>query len=374
MHASVLAALQSWQTEIGPFIKGRRVFAIIDPAVEARFGLIPQLRAPEHKAHVIQHHDFSPNPTWESLNTAFALAEDIDVVLAIGGGTAMDLAKLVVISRELGGPDPLWQALKDGNGFEQRAKTQLMLIPTTAGTGSEATQFAVIYRDGIKYSVTGPALLPNQIALDPDLLTSLPPGVIADAGLDATCQAMESLWSVRSTPESEDEAWAGLSLATDSLTRATREQDRESLATMLVAANKAGKAINLTTTTAPHAFSYGLTAKFGIPHGRAVAILFGSVYRSTWEHGLAQCVHPGGIGWLRTRLENMATHWQCEPDDFPDAWSTYIRSLLPENWAPPSLSNAEIEELLKTVNAKRLANHPCSFTEEQVREIYSALG
>ncbi len=366
----------SWSDESRRFIADQHLLAIIDPGVESAQGVLAQLESQGTAKRIVPFQDFSPNPSWESLDACLhnIASKGITRVIAIGGGTAIDLAKLSASALEHGGLSKLWDSSRRGEEINtQRRRIHLMAVPTTAGTGAEATRFAVLYRDGIKHSIAGDSLKPDKVALDPSLLASLPSHIIADAGLDALCQAMESLWSSRSNYESETEAWAGLNLGIKHLATAVAQRSREALAGMLVAAHRAGKAINLTTTTAPHALSYGLTSRFGIPHGRAVALLFGAIFRHNAQACAEDCTHPLGISHLAKRLQKIAASWNQTPEHFPEWWNEYLHSTLAIPIWAEQLSSSHITELCSTVNAKRLANNPTQLSASDIKALYQTL-
>jgi alcohol dehydrogenase class IV len=142
--------------------------------------------------------DIPADPTVDDVNRAIAVFREDppDLVVAVGGGSVIDLAKAV---RTIGpvasdaGPFLL------GDRTVEEGGPPLLAVPTTAGTGSEATRYAVFTVDGGKRPIGHPALLPEHVILDPELTYSLPPAVTASTGLDALAQAMESMWSTRST-------------------------------------------------------------------------------------------------------------------------------------------------------------------------------
>jgi len=150
--------------------------------------------------------------------------------------------------------------------------TPTVMIPTTIGSGSESTRFCVVYVDGVKHSLDHASVLPDHALLDPRLVVSLSSAVAASSGIDTVCQAMESYWAVQATGESREFARRALSLARPNLVEAVRDPQSESRARMLLAANYAGRAINISRTTAAHAMSYPLTVRFGLAHGHAVAL------------------------------------------------------------------------------------------------------
>ncbi len=376
MAIAIQEFVGAWTSKVRSFIGRRRVLVVLDPAVEAAFEIMATLNSLGSADSVTPFMDFSPNPTWDSLSAAMAVARSnkAECVLAIGGGTAMDLAKLTATALQMGGVDQLWATTEARYEVSiSRTDIGLIAIPTTAGTGAEVTRFAVLYRDGIKYSLSGDALKPDAWALDPSLLASLPRSVIADAGLDAICQAMESLWSVRSTSESELHAQAALDLGIEHLESAIHSSDNVSLTGMQVSAHLAGKAINLTTTTAPHALSYGLTSLFGIPHGRAVAILFGHVFKRNAKVSDGHCAHPEGPMFVRPRLNEIAKCWGQTCESFPDWWEGYLHDRLQIPRLDAKATSLQIDQLNDSVNAVRLANNPLAFTPKDIREIYQSL-
>ncbi len=189
--------------------------------------------------------------------------ENIDLIIAFGGGTIIDLAKIfsLAYSNQVTGLDELLTGKPLAN------KIDLLFIPTTAGTGSEATSFAVVFKDKTKYSPASASLLPKYTILDPNLLLSLPEGVLNSTLLDALAQGIESLWAVGGTNESRKYSAAAIS----SILAGLAETDKiKKLQLLQVGAHFSGKAIDISKTTISHAISYPLTAYFGIPHGTAV--------------------------------------------------------------------------------------------------------
>ena len=137
----------------------------------------------------------------------------------------------------------------------------LMALPTTAGTGSESTRYAVIYHKGEKLSVTHGSLVPKYAFLEPSVLKSLPLYQKKCSMLDAQCQALESWWSVNATDQSISYAKQSITLVLEHLDGYLANESTGN-AGMLLASNWAGRAINITQTTAPHAMSYKITSLF----------------------------------------------------------------------------------------------------------------
>jgi|GEM_PF-394350 len=194
-----------------------------------------------------------------------AAIDTVDVIIAVGGGTIIDLAKIISIAYSNQCENA--EEVLDNKTLEN--KMPLIFIPTTAGTGSETTSFAVVYRDKVKISIERKSLLPDAIILDPLLLRSLPEPVLHSTILDALAQATESIWAVGSTSESKEYSSKAISLILDNIDK-ENSNSIDRLSSFQQASYWAGKAINISKTTLPHSISYPITAHFGIPHGIAV--------------------------------------------------------------------------------------------------------
>lgn len=179
-----------------------------------------------------------------------------DVLMAVGGGSVIDLAKAVLYRCiENNVPVPFFIA-----------------APTTAGSGTEATQFAVVYRGKRKFSLVHTEMLPALVILDPVLTYSLSPLQTAISGMDVLAQAVESYWNLHANPESKEFSKESIGLWYDYFLKVVKEPNILAREKMLWASHLAGKAINITRTAGPHALSYFLTANYGVPHGQAVAL------------------------------------------------------------------------------------------------------
>ena len=216
--------------------------------------------------------DFTPNPKIEDIEKGLGLFQsgNYDVIIAVGGGSVIDMGKCIsIFSTNKGTPESL--VLKKTP--IQKKGIPLIRIPTTSGSGSEATHFAVVYINKIKYSLTEPNFMqPEYIIVDPQFTYDLPKNITAYSGMDALTQAIESFWNINSTLESKNYSKKAIKLVMENLLDAVVNPDKKSRLNMTVAANYAGKAINITKTTACHAISYPITSYFNVPHGHAVAL------------------------------------------------------------------------------------------------------
>jgi len=205
------------------------------------------------------------------IKTAVTLCRRVqaDFIIAVGGGSVLDLAKSVSLLSPQ--PEDPAQYLR-GRRSPRKRKIPLAAVPTTAGSGSEATHFAVVYLGKRKHSLSHASMVPDFAVLDPMFLASLPRREAAASGADALCQAIESMWSVNSTAASRRSSRKAVRLALKNLLPFVRKRAGRAAGSMLLASHLAGRAIDVARTTGPHAVSYPLTARYGIAHGQAVAL------------------------------------------------------------------------------------------------------
>lgn len=253
-------------------LNARSLFLVTGAESFERSGASTALRAALRGRSVFRFDGVRPNPTIEQVGEAISAlrARPCDAVLGVGGGSALDVAKAAAALA----PQP-GDALGYVVGGLQLARPRahrLVLVPTTAGTGSEATRFAAIYVDGRKRSVDHPSLRCDLALVDPLLTWSQPPRVAASAGLDALSQAAESCWSLRSTARSRTLASRALRLLVACLPAACCDGSPAARRSVALAAHLSGRAIDVGRTTAAHALAYPLTAHHGVDHGHACAL------------------------------------------------------------------------------------------------------
>lgn len=226
-------------------------------------------------------------------------AADPDLLVAVGGGAVLDLAKSIRASFAAVGTGPSTRLELDGTAT---LAVPLVAIPTTAGTGAETTQFAVLYVDGIKHSLDHPTLRPDIAVIDPALTASVGPRSTAASGMDALAQGIESIWSVASTAQSRRAASRAVRRALGCLEDAVRNGARPARMGMSMAAHLSGRAINVTRTTACHAASYPLTARHGIPHGHAVALTLPAMLEFNAGATPDDVNDPGGVDAVQSKV------------------------------------------------------------------------
>ncbi len=215
-----------------------------------------------------------PDPTDAQVDAGHALlqAEGCEAVLAVGGGSPMDAGKVIAAMATNGG-----QVAKLVGMFKVRqAPLPIYAIPTTAGTGSEVTLAAVVSdaKTHVKGFVVDPKLLPEMAALDPDLMTGLPPHITAATGMDALTHAVESYIARTSNPRTEGFATSAVRMIFENLPKAyTDGTDLGARKAMAIASYYAGIAFTRTSVGYVHAIAHTFGAHYRTPHGRANAIV-----------------------------------------------------------------------------------------------------
>ncbi|MDA7498524.1 phosphonoacetaldehyde reductase [Akkermansiaceae bacterium] len=337
----------------------KSVFLVTGKSSYELCGAKDLLALPLFGIEVTRFSDFEINPRLEDLSEGIRIfnSQKYDLIVAIGGGSVLDMAKAIKGLHSYS--DNLAAAIITGK--ESNKTTSLVAIPTTAGTGSEATHFAVIYISGEKYSFSSLDLLPEYVILSPRLTESVPQYDAACAGADALCQSIESLWARSSTKSSRSYAKKALALIWPNIKGAVVEQKSDAKARMLEGAYWAGRAINISKTTASHALSYKITSRFKIPHGHAVALTLIPVIRHNYEADSSNC-------------ENLFR--ALSVTDLPSAIF-----LLQELWAVLGLKmsleelgveKSEIENL-SNCNKERLNNNPAVLHREQIINILESI-
>ncbi len=298
-------------------------------------------------AEVVRFSGFHPNPCREDVEDGVVLfrRERCDAILAVGGGSAIDVAKCI--------------KLFSGSGVP------LVAMPTTAGTGSESTCHAVVYENGVKQSVSDPSILPQVAVLEPSVLRGLPPYQKKCTMLDALCQGVESWWSINATEESESLARAAVEGIAAHWRTYIDSDGASGASEIMEAANLSGQAISITATTAPHAMSYKLTSLYGLPHGHAVALCM----REVWPYLAAYAdEHADSPETARLRGVLAALEKVLPFADFRAMLDTL-------GMERPRAENreAELSLLAASVNPERLKNSPVALGQETLRAMYERI-
>ncbi|MDR0823230.1 MAG: phosphonoacetaldehyde reductase [Endomicrobium sp.] len=242
--------------------------------------------------NIFEWSDFKNNPQYLDMLKGASLVKQkqIDLIIAIGGGSVIDMGKILSV-------------------FEREKEIPMIAIPTTAGTGSEATQFAVLWKDGQKTSIDDVKLLPKRVILEPQFLKKQSEQSASSPLMDALAQGIESYWSINSTDESKDYAKKALYLIIPTI-KSGKLSDEDYWARMQ-GAYYAGKAINITRTTAAHSVSYAFTAYKGIPHGQAVMLTLPQFLKFNSEVIDSDCLDKRGFEYVRKTINEIVKIFDC---------------------------------------------------------------
>lgn len=311
------------------------------------------LKAPELSDRPV-FSDFHPNPDFaDCIRGAEIYRESgCDGLIAIGGGSTLDTAKGIKAILCAGNAENAKQGLLD-----ETRMIPVIAIPATAGTGAEATPFAALYEDGIKFSLAHAMLRPDGVVLDSELLDTLPEYQKKSCAMDALAQGIESWWAVGATEDSRVHAYLAILGVLDNL-RGYLTGDTHAADEMMEAAYQSGQAIAISKTTAAHAMSYRLTSLMGKAHGHACMLTLPIL----WEDMLAD---EKNLPMLRELASVMRLG---DPLMAPRLLRGILYSL---ELAPVEMPTEEVlDELAGSVNAERMGNHPVELTQRQIKTVY----
>ena len=309
--------------------------------------------------------DFKPNPLYESVVEGVRIFNEnaCDAVFAAGGGSGMDVAKCVKMFAQMSlDMDYVLQTIEPN-------VIPFIAMPTTAGSGSEATKYAIIYYKGEKLTVTHDSCIPSAVVMDSSVLETLPLYQKKSTMLDALCHALESFWSVISTEESREYARKAISevLKYKNSYLANEPDGNEK---MLWAAYTAGKAINRTGTTAGHAMCYKMTGLYGFAHGHSAALAVSKLWSYTINH-INDCIDPRGEAYVFGMLTELAELFNCESaEQGADKFKELLDSLdLPKAKAGEN----DLEILINSVDPTKLKSNPVALNKEVIKELYKQI-
>lgn len=351
----------------------RRPLLVTDPGLVA-IGLVqPLCHALEAAGiEVVLFDQVKEDPPESVVEAAVALARELaaDGVIAVGGGSSMDVAK--VAAALLDGSQPLSTMY----GVEQLlgGRLPLILVPTTAGTGSEVTPVAVLTTgETSKAGISSPVLLPDIALLDPDLTLGLPPAVTAMTGVDAMVHAIEAYTSrLRKNPISDNLARSALSLLSRNIRTAVHEGgNREARSAMLLGAMQAGQAFANAPVAAVHALAYPLGGHYHIPHGLSNSLVLPSVlaFNAPAASGLYAELAELVVG------RPVAGSDEAKTQALIDALRELIADVaLPATLAAAGVREDAIDRLAEDamLQERLLVNNPRELVLEDARAIYRA--
>ena len=322
--------------------------------------------------HITRFCDFRINPEFDDAVRAAAFARDlnIDTIVAVGGGSVMDMAKLILAFYR--GEGNLHEIVTGGRKAADPG-INFVAAPTTAGSGSESTHFAVVYYQGSKYSVAAPFLMPGHVVLDGSLAESNSSFQRAVNGLDALAQGIESYWAVGATEQSRLYARKAIPVLFEKLKESVAGKSTESmLQEILEAANFAGQAINISRTTAAHAYSYAFTSTYGIPHGQAVWLTLPAIFHFHYHAKDTNICNSGDIEAFHGIMEDLVMMMHLDKLHLREELTAFVASLGIETSMRKIgvSSSAQRLHVSGQVNMERMSNNPVSLTPEIVSSIF----
>lgn len=305
---------------------------------------IAQLLA-DRDVDLLRFCEFSNNPNIADLRKGLEVIRTFNpsVIIAIGGGSVMDMGKLLRFFLTHDGD------LLNGKYKAESKHVPSIAIPTTAGTGAEATHFAVLYdENGKKHSIADKDILPDYAVVYPELTYGQSQYLTACSGFDALAQAIESYWNINATSESDRYAEKAIELIYDILPKLIDHPTNQLRDKMSEGAYWAGRAINITKTTAPHAFSYPFTSVYGISHGHAVSIVFPSIAEYNMKHS---SIPDYKINYLKKTLGIK--------DNTFSVFKNYISNI---GLNVPN-KNYDVDTIISGISIERLSNNPAEISK-----------
>ena len=314
---------------------------------------------------IVYFSDFQPNPFYDSVVKGVKLykEERCNAIMAVGGGSALDVAKCIKLFSNMAGKGANGDFLKQEIMPNQ---IPFLAMPTTAGTGSEATRYAVIYLNGSKQSVTHESSIPDTVLMDSNVLKSLPLYQKKATMMDAFCHALESFWSVNSTEKSKAYSKKAIEMVLTHMEGYLANTD-EGNAGMLLAANVAGKAINITQTTAGHAMCYKITSLFGVAHGHAAILCVRKLFPEMIQN-TKTCIDLRGEDYLKKTLLDISQTMGCATAE--EAAAKLEDIFVKLEFEVPQATKEQFELLKTSVNPVRLKNHPVELSEDIIDMLY----
>ena len=269
-----------------------RVMLVCDPGM-VQFGYADivrkELQKRKNDVKIEVFSDVEPNPSTNTVYAGTKMMVDFqpDTVIALGGGSAMDAAKGMWMFYEhpdtefFGAKQKFLDIRKRTYKIAKPEKTQFVCIPTTSGTGSEVTPFAVITdsETHVKYPLADYALTPDVAIVDPQFVMSVPASVTADTGMDVLTHAIESYVSVMASDYTRGLSLQAIKLVFDHLENSVKRPDMESREKMHNASTMAGMAFANAFLGICHSIAHKIGGEYGIPHGRTNAILLPHIIR-----------------------------------------------------------------------------------------------
>lgn len=312
--------------------------------------------------NIFVYDNIRPNPRFDDMITAAKLfnEQDCDFIIAAGGGSHMDSAKMIRLMATNDVSKALSEPMENND-------IPSLFIPTTAGSGSEATKTSVFYiNDNKKFSIHNLDFIPNYVLFDEKLLKTVPPYQRRSTCLDALCHSIESYWSTKANDESKGYAEKGITLFFENLDDYLKNTDKGNKE-MLAASYYGGRAINITGTTAGHAMCYNLTMNCGTAHGHSVA----EILVNQWEYMIKNNSSVNDERGRRYVLDTFDRLGKIMGGKNADDGLSIFKSLLKKlEMKSISFDEKRLDEFVEEINPQKLLTNPTVLEKSDVYEIY----
>lgn len=361
--------------ELRSLLRGKGQVLLLADQILLRIGLLEpvlELLKQEGVAYTVCT-DVPPEPLASQVQQILTLCrrENCECVVAIGGGSVLDTAKIVSLLMEA--EKNVYDLLQNPLAVSERKKT-LILIPTTAGTGSEVTPNAIVTEEqrALKIGIVNSAFIPDAVLLDPLYTLSLPASVTAATGMDALAHALESYISKKSNPLCRTYALEAMRLSFTYLPVAyAHPRDLEARHAMLYASFLGGLCIACSSTTAVHALAYPLGGKYRIPHGVSNAMLLPHVMEFNRD-----AVGPELQEVAKVCLgADMREPAAAEQSVIDRLYALCTQLQIPQDLKSYGVRKEDLDSLARDAHSVRrlLDNNPRDMSVVQIRRIYEKL-
>ncbi|MBW2059080.1 MAG: iron-containing alcohol dehydrogenase [Deltaproteobacteria bacterium] len=356
---------------------GKRALIVSDKHLK-ELGLVERVegRLREKGVEAIEFSEVTPNPLSTMINdTASAMAgEGIDFVVGIGGGSSIDFAKGLAI--RLTHEDDIWNYIDVGGKSVSRATSRtlpIVVVVTTAGTGSEVTPFAVMTNPEVseKCGIVNENIFPRVSIVDPELTLSVPPRLTASTGIDALSHAIESFINRQTHGYSEMASLQAIRLVSQNLPTAVADgRNLEARSRMAWAATLAGIAISHANTTLVHAMGHPISGRFDVGHGEAMSMGLPAMMRHSWMLDMEKFARIGeamGVDVGRPSVKEAAKKSVEAVEELLDEVDLRARM------SDYGIRESDIDDLARDATGYMvgcLESHPYRFSLEEVKEIY----
>ena len=374
INSTLISGFQALN-DIGYLIKNRRSLLLVTDknirAIPAVAALTEQLQRQAESLIILDNVPPEPSQHDVAAQLQSLNGRQVEMVIGIGGGSVLDVAKLLSVLCLPDAPtlDQLLAGEKPG------ARLPSLLIPTTAGTGSEATPNAIlaIPEQQTKVGIISPVMLPDYVALVPELTTSMPPHIASSTGIDALCHLIECFTATVANPVSDNYALIGLKKLFASLETSVAEpHNLQARLDMLWASYYGGAAIAHAGTHLVHALSYPLGGKYHLPHGVANAILLAPCMRA---------VRPAAVSKFAQAYDllpdaDRSLNEEEKSHALVDYFAALVRRLqLPASLDELGINADQLPQLVESaLDVQRLIkNVPTQVSANMVRDIYLTL-